>query len=507
MPNEGTATPFRIVIIAELLPRPEFALARAAPAIPMPITRETFDEVMQRFGPSLSIELPANGGPRKTVEVTFSKMRAFRPEWIAQNILDLQPEPVAPLHAPAHASKSLLDQLLDDHEESAAGMSPQELRAPPAHSMIESVVTHPEVRRLEAAWRGVKFVVDSYPSDAPVRVEVLHAAPDAVAQALELLRTLPSTDGAPIGLIVVDAHLGATARDRNALVAWAQAGEALRAPVVTNGTPEILGFDSLEAFGRTSRGLARSDDPRAAAFRTVAANEASRWLVVALNGVMARPRHSKENAREGVQVLETSDLFFGAAFGVAALVAGSVHRTGAPFAHTGASRGALTNLPVRVVRHGESEQALSLEAEVRADVAAEAAKAGIAVLCPVANRDVAVLPSAPVVFRGPTTESGSSLEASLTLGDQLFTAVAVSAVFAIADAIPAHTEPRAARESAMLLLAEALTFEGARAVCEVGIGGAPLSLNVTVRPGPILGVALREISFSAPLHLGEVVAE
>jgi hypothetical protein len=499
MPTEPAPTPFRIVIIAELLPRPEFALAHDPPRTPVPITRASFDEVMRRFAPSLSIDLP--GSTHRAVELEFSRLRAFRPEWLAQHVPELNPAPVpaAPRPAPQQRGpRSLLDQLLDDQERSPSEPAPvARLAQTQPSALVASVIAHPEVRRLEAVWRGVKFVVDASPAKAPVRVEVLQATPDAVAQALEGLRALPpDDDGASIGLVIVDAQLGATVRDRDRLVAWARGAEALRAPVVTTGSPELLGFETLEALATSSRGLVGSDDPRAALFRTVAADEASRWLVVALNGVLARPRHSKETAREGVVVLETGDLFFGAAYGVAALVADSVQRTGAPFAH---AAGTLANLPARLVRVGETEHSLSLEAAVRADVAAEGAKAGVAVFCAVANRDVAVLPWVPMVFRGPTTESGASRQASVTLGDQLFAAAALNAVSGIAEAIPANTDPKAAREAAVLLLATALTFDGVRAELEVDVGGSPRSLDVTVRPGRIAGVTLQEISFAAPL--------
>jgi len=497
MPTDDAPAPFRIVLIAELLPRPQFALTHTAPTTPVPITRETFDEVMQRFSPSVALDLPNNPKP---IEVTFSRLGAFRPEWLVKNVPALKVEPAparAPAPTPAPGPKSLLDQLLDDIDDDTTPSAP---RPPPARveTRVANVLTHPEVRRLEAAWRGVKFVSDSYPRGAPVVLEVLHATPDTVTEALELLQALPPT-GTPVGLVVVDAVMGATARDCDRLIDWARGGESLRAPVVTNGTSELLGFDTLEALGTSSRGLAHSDDPRAALFRTVAADDASRWLVVAVNGLLARPRHSESTAREGVAVLEPKDLFFGAAYGVAALVAASVHRTGAPFTHSGSTHGVLSNLPVRVTKVGATERALSLEAGARADSAEEAAKAGVAMFAAVQNRDVAILPVAPVVFRGPSTASGTSRPASLTLGDQLFTAAAVSAVFGIAQAIPPDTDAVAAREAAQVMLAAHLTFNGERASCEVSIGASPPSLNVTVRPGRVAGVSVRDISFVAPL--------
>lgn len=512
MPTEDAPAPFRIVLIAELLPRPEFALAHSAPTAPVPIDRETFDAVMERFSPSLSIDLSEDPHRRHPVEVTFPRLRAFRPEWLVQNVPALKtvapsrPSPAvgSPAAGPpsgrAPGTKSLLDQLLDDLDD-APTPSVSRVPGPPPRSSgrVADVVGHPEVRRLEAAWRGVRLVTDSCVPGSPVVVEVLHATPDAVAGALDELSSRASQAGTPVGLVVVDAVLGATLRDRDLLLAWARGGEALRAPVVTNGTSEFLGFDTLEGLAHSSRALASSDDPRAALFRTVAADDASRWLVVALNGVLARPRHSEATAREGIVVREADELFLAPASGIAALVAASMRRTGAPFTHCGTSHGVLPNLPVRLSKVRGTERALSLEAAVSAEVAAEASKAGVAVFSAVLDRDSAVLPWAPVVFRGPTTESGTSRQATLTLGDQLFTAAAVNAVFELAQAIPPQTDTVAAREAALLLLTEALTFNGQRASCEVAVRTSPPALEVTIQPGRIEGVSLGDISFSAPL--------
>ncbi|MBL9038604.1 MAG: type VI secretion system contractile sheath large subunit [Archangium sp.] len=482
-------TRFRIVLVSALVPGEGFTTAASPSSALVPLTPDTFDDVMARFAPTLTLEL-GRGPSSQTLSFALPRMRAFRPEWLVANVPALQKiQRTAP--APAPKSTSLLDDLLDAHE-SGSGLGPAVTTEVP--SVLADVVSHPEFRRLEAAWRGAKHLIDAAGAKGAVTVELLHATRDGVHAALTALSPA-NAEGDAVNLVIVDHPLDATPASKDLAASWAEAGEALTAPVVVNGDVGWLGFDTLEQAGQTNRRVTQGDDARAVLFRSLASLDATRWLQVAVNAPLARPLHSKDTARENVVLTEREPLYLGPAVAVGALVARAVVKTGSPFLHVGPQHGQVSNLPVRMAANG----GLATQAVVRTDVAAEAAKAGVALFASAPNTDFAVLTHSPVVYRGKSNASGTSRAAELTLADQLFISMAVKAVSTIAQAIPDDTPPASAREVALLSLAAALTIGGARPGLEVTVEGTPPRLTVALRPDALPGVSLPSLQLGARL--------
>jgi predicted component of type VI protein secretion system len=281
------------------------------------------------------------------------------------------------------------------------------------------------------------------------------------------------------------------------LEGWADRAWGLGAPLVTNASPNVLGYDDLRALARTSRSVYVSDDPRAVALRSVAATDASRWVTLAMNGLVGRPRLTKAG---GGMFDEAHDLYVGAAYAVALCAARSFGRCGWACALSGPRGGVIDDLPVAMTDDRGSDVALSTEALVREDVALEAAKAGVALITSAANRDMALLSHAPTLYRGPSLPGGASAAAPGTLADQLFVARLANAVVQLASAIPRDTPPAAAREVATGALAELFAGNAGPPELDVSVTeeGAP-ALEVTVRTRGFLGVGLAEATLRAPL--------
>lgn len=525
---EGTAPhgTFRIVALGELVARPDFALSPPWTE-PLRFDRATFDETMATVAPSLAIDVPDPHGPAgKTlrVELRLAALRAFRPDAMVDDLPVLRSlradagAPASPgqnaVPSAASGGGSLLDDILDGMGASPAGAgasrattaAPSGSAARALEALLASIVAHPEVRRLERAWRGLKLLVDRCERDAGVVVEALPATADEVDDALERLARRRGDDAA-IDLLVVDHAVGATPRDLARLDAWARRAEGLGAPLVTNARPEVLGFDDLASLGSTQRRLRSADDPRAVALRNVAARDAARWVALAMNGVVARPRLTGPVPRvAGVRLDEPDDVIAGPAYAVAALAAASFARTGWATAFAGPEHGVLRELAVHSVDDRGTEVATPLEALVTTDVAAEAATAGVALFASAPNQDVAVLAHAPMLHRGAVTPGGASPPAALTLGDQLFVARLATAIVQLASAIPQGTPEAAAREVALLSLSELFAAGGEHATTTlrapeltVRVAGSPASIEITVRPRGFRGVRLDEITLGAPL--------
>jgi predicted component of type VI protein secretion system len=363
--------------------------------------------------------------------------------------------------------------------------------------LLDAIVRHPETRRLEATWRGLRLLVEHADKRA-VEVDVVHAIRGDVATALERLAS--PGDRAPVDLVVVDQRLEPTAADLAHLEAWATLGEAMLAPVLVGGHPAMLGAASLEQVARSTGALATSSDPRAVATRAAASRDASRWIAVVLNDVLVRGAYTPAASRQDEPPFfedpddEGAHVFASGAYVVAALCAKSQARVGWPTAIVGTREGALGDLPVRTARDRGVEAAIPLQVAPSEGTVREVARAGLTMLACAPNTDAAVLTRAPMLYR---PEGGAS---AATLPDQLFISRFARAVHSVAGAIPAETDPRKAEQVARIALADVFVDAAPPGPdLTPRVDAEKATLSVTVRPRRFAGVGLEEITIAAPL--------
>jgi type VI secretion system ImpB/VipA family protein len=380
------------------------------------------------------------------------------------------------------------------------GTAPQKLERA-FRNLLDSILRHPEVHRLEAAWRGLRLLVDSCERKSGVEVDLLCAGRETVGDALRRLGE-PDGDRAPVDLVLIDQRVEPTAADLALLQSWTGLAETLLAPIVVAGHPTMLGLDSVERVARSTSALSTTDDPRAVAMRAVAAHDSSRWVAIVLNDPLVRLPHTQATSRQ-VQPPFDEDpgdldahVFTSGAFVVGALCARSHARHHWPTAITGARDGVLGNLPVHTVRDRGEEAAIPLQAAPSEDAVREVARAGLVMLTCAPNSDAAILTRVPVLHR----EKGGNAPAAISLGDQLFVGRFARAVQQVAQAIPVGTEPRAAEEVASIALRELFDRAppaGPEVVAKVD--ASRNSLTVTVRPRRFAGISLEELTLGAAL--------
>jgi type VI secretion system protein ImpC len=378
------------------------------------------------------------------------------------------------------------------------GSAPQRLELA-FQNLLDSILRHPEVRRLESAWRGLRLLVEHCDRKAGLEIDVVSAGRDAVTAALQRLGEA-DVERAAIDLVVIDQPITALAIDLAYLDEWAGLAGTLLAPLVVAGHPSLLGLDSLEQVARSTSALSASDDGRAIALRSVAAREASRWVAIVLNQPLVRAAYTPASSRlqQPPYQEDASDLdaqvFASGGYVVAALCARSHARLRWPTAITGARDGVLGNLPVHTVRDRGEEAAAPLQVVPAEDAVREVARAGLILLTCAPNTDAAVLSRAPMLHRGAAGRG----PATGTLGDQLFVGRFARAVQQVAAAIPAGTPPRAAEEVARIALSEMFDL-AAPAGPEVATRVERDTLTVTVRPRRFAGIALEELTLGAAL--------
>jgi type VI secretion system protein ImpC len=407
------------------------------------VDRDAFDAVMARL--DVTAELGA------AVAVAFTALEDFHPDALVRRVPGLAalhaeravpPDAVAPAVGPPAAPVprpppkvgSVLDAILAGAEGPAAGgglspalaefvrqaVEPSLVRGTPAAAArwraevdrllgeaVRTILHHPRVRALEAAWRGLFEVVSRAETGSELEIRLLDAPRDAAAR---LLAEETATPGAPALAAVVAAYsFGSDEAALAALAALAQAAATAGAPLVADADPALLGLaDACELGTADVRGRL-GGGPGVEGWRRFRAGPLARHVVLCLPRVLLRVPYGLGGEEvtsfafdEGVPV----DDHAGHLWGSAALAFGRVLVRG--FAADGwgfepLAYGRLERLPLHAGRVDGEERVLPCAEVVMSDATIRAvAEQGLVPLASVRDRD-----EARFVFVG--TVAGSSL--------------------------------------------------------------------------------------------------
>ena len=386
-------------------------------------------------------------------------------------------------------------------------------------AQLGAILQHPEVRRLEQAWRGLKFLADRATGHTGVRIEVINAeAPDMAAALTRGIRE-NATSEPPVSFAIVDVTIDGTVASFNRLEAIASAGEEQSVPVVVNASPRLLGVSELGEVEKLDNKGALFSAPQQVPWRSVAAKPVLRWVSMALNGMLSRGPYDKATSRMREVALKElpadagSYVWLAPAYAIGALVLQSFKETGWPCRVLGAKSGGIVeNLPVRQLQgeyEGEEGIAIPTEAFISTDTQRELGKSGVLVLASAPNSDAVYVMNAPTAYVTPPkrTYDSASTEPEVrldrvSLGDQLFVARVVQFLRALCAKIPPNSDPAEVQpvmEGALWAL-----FEDAKpGTVELAVKARATSggtvVEVMVRPRRFLGVMLEEIALEMPL--------
>lgn len=385
---------------------------------------------------------------------------------------------------------------------------------------VGAILQHPEVRRLERAWRGLRFLVERAQGHTGIRVEVVSTRPADAAKAFQ--RAVRAGAGAepPVGFAVVDIEIDGSAASLAQLGAVADIAEGFTVPTLVSGTAGLLGLPDLRSVEGLDHKMGLFSAPERAPWRAAAAKPATRWVTIALNGALARLAYDKTTSRireAAVKELpadEASHVFLAPAWLVASLVVASFRDTGWPCRLVGPKNGGLVeNLPVREVPssayEGDAPIAIPTQSFISTDAQREMSKAGVLLLAAAPNSDAVYVLTAPTAYVPPdkrtydsvTTEPEQRLD-RVSLGDQLFVGRLVQFLRTLASRLPASADPAEVQpvvEASVWALFEKAPPAGPELTVTASRKDGVTHVAVTVRPRRFLGVALEEISLELPL--------
>jgi len=296
----------------------------------------------------------------------------------------------APVSAPTNKAVDMFVQAIRDQ--------PSEVRAKPTNTTVAKtarteienavfatvldILKQPAVSKLEASWRGLKLLVDQCPTDANMRVVVLDTTAANTVAVVENNLSADVFDN-PDAIFFVE-----PADSIETLKAYAAVSEQSSAPGVASIGPKFFGVDDASA---AILKLDEKDGGLGAEWTHLRAEESTRWLTVATNGVVL--------VSEGTGAAKRT-LFGSPVWGVAAMVAASYRFTGT-FARIIGKNGSLKAGGTYEVPSGrEAGSQIPTEALYPVRVQSRLAELGILGMGSGRNTDMLTLMHAPTLRGG-----------------------------------------------------------------------------------------------------------
>lgn len=340
-------------------------------------------------------------------------------------------------------------------------------------AQVDAILHHPEFQRLEAVWRGVKFLVDRTDFREPIQIELLHAPKAQLAEIFEQEVFQPESEGtaeAPVSVIVAAYTFDRSRQEIELLQDLAEKAEHLQTPLLTAVGPAFLGLDSIGEMERLDAVGNIFDQTEYVKWRSFRQGNASRWLALFFNCFLLRlPYGPEQNRVKRFEFRESarSDRSFvwgNPAWGLASLITASFAKTGWSSEITGARGGGMIeDLPLREAARRSGEKVhLPLEALISEAHWIDLAESGILALTCRLNTDAVVIPSAPSVHqpeRYPDPRETALSAARATLPYQLVAGRLSQAIGRVAGEIGEGNSPSAIEKIFTKALTESLSID------------------------------------------------
>lgn len=302
---------------------------------------------------------------------------------------------------------------------------------------VGAVLAHPAFRRLEAAWRGLKFLVDRVDFRANIELMVLPVGRDDMHEALHYQVILPEHsddyDEPPYSMLVVDMAFGREHLDLEQLEDLAGTGESLQAPVVAGVRAAFFGLEKMSGLAKLPALRPHLQGDAYVEWKALREEDAAQFLGLTMPAFLLRYPYGPDWPADGVDLREEDGLWGTGALIVAAAAAQSFADTGWP---THLTEYPIENLPVQPTRGGQSP----LEALLSGSKQSELTRAGFIVLDGKPNDDAVRVRHTATVRRPDTYDDvAATTEARrhASLPCRLFVARAAHHLLTLQDNVPA----------------------------------------------------------------------
>ena len=375
-------------------------------------------------------------------------------------------------------ARSAADKIVEDFDRKLGGQ-------------LRAILEHPDLRRLEAAWRGLKLLVDRLPFRDGIQFDVLPARREHLSETIYHQVLIPEHEAEetadPLAAVILGFAFDNSQADVELLGDIAETGASLQVPFIASAKPDFFGFETAESVGALPLVPQLVEGPDYIHWNKLREREEARHVVLAFPPFLLRAPYGPDHPSKEVPIEEEGFLWGGGALAVGLALADSFKETGWPTHLAGRTLG---DLPIRSTDRGQTPLAALLpEAK-----AAELADAGFVPLTGAPNRDWIRVASAPTLARPQTFDDDKKTAhaaAHATLACGLFTARAAHRMLLL----PAELDPEMSLEAKREAIVKRL---------RAFLGGDLADDAVTAEPIPdaeVEGHDLLAVRLQAPRHV------
>ncbi|PYP91731.1 MAG: type VI secretion system contractile sheath large subunit [Candidatus Angelobacter sp. Gp1-AA117] len=254
-------------------------------------------------------------------------------------------------------------------------------------AQINEILHHPEFQKLEASWRGLKYLLDQSETNDMLKVKVLNVTKRELLRDLQLASEFDQSalfkkvyeeefgvfGGAPFGALIGDYEFGHGPEDMELMEKIAQVAAAAHAPFLSAASSDLLNLDSFTSIGGIRDMSKVFDSTEYAKWKSFRQSEDSRYVGLALPHVLMRLPYGRDtrhvdafNYEEGVDGADHSKYLWGnAAYALGARLTNAFSKYGWCAAIRGVEGGGLVEgLPAHTFRTDEGDVALKCPTEV-----------------------------------------------------------------------------------------------------------------------------------------------
>lgn len=383
-------------------------------------------------------------------------------------------------------------------------------------AQLGAILQHPQVRRLERAYRGLRFLVERSQRIPGVLLDVISLPSGGESSAAAVFASAAKrASDVPYSFAIVDTDIDGSARSFTDLLAIGETAESYVIPALVNGDEPLLGVGDLGNIERLDNKQGLFTAPHRAPWRSVANKTSMRWVALCMNGVLARSAYDKNSSRVREAIVkETPDdhesvVWMSPIWAVASLIVQSFKDTGWPGRIVGPRNGMVENLPVREIDQGGEVVAVPTQAYLSTDSQREMARMGVLLLASAPNSDAVYLHAAPTAYVTPEKKTYDSASTEpeerlppISLVDKLFIARLVQFARALCSKIPPDSAPHEVEEvlkGALWALFDKAPPAGPQLSVNVKRTADGSMATIGVEPRRFLGVSLEEFAFEMPI--------
>ncbi len=165
------------------------------------------------------------------------------------------------------------------------------------NTALDRIMHHPEFKRVERLWRGLKFLVDRTNFRKNIKIEILHASRESLQEIFDAQLYQPEYDATtetPLAAAVAAFEFSHDAPDIELLRHLSEKAAGIPFMVVGTIGTEFWGIKQATQFAQLPALTTHLESPQYTKFRGLRDDESTRWLTLAFNRFLVRAPYGQD---------------------------------------------------------------------------------------------------------------------------------------------------------------------------------------------------------------------